>query len=40
MWEQSDKSGIIELVLSSEGAASKPKRELLDQVRDVMRLKP
>lgn len=29
----------MELVLPSEGAASKPERKLLDQVRDVMRLK-
>ena len=29
----------MKLVLPSEGAASKPKRKLLDQVRDVMRLK-
>jgi len=37
--EHSDKSGVMEVLLSREAVASKPKRKLLDQVRDVMRLK-
>ncbi len=37
--EQSDKSGIMDVVLAPQNVAGKPKKKLLDQVRDVMRLK-
>jgi len=35
-WERSDKSGIMALALPGKATASKPKRKLLDQVRDVI----
>jgi hypothetical protein len=35
-WEKPDKSGVMEVVLAPRAA---PGKQLLDQVRDVMRLK-
>ena len=37
--EQSNKSGVMDAVLSRHAVAGKPKKKLLDQVRDVLRLK-
>ena len=37
--EQSHKSGIMAGVLSPQGIVGKPKKKLLDRVRDVMLLK-
>jgi hypothetical protein len=37
--EQPDKSGVMELLLAKDAVAGKPKKKLLDQVRDAMRLK-
>ncbi len=38
-WEEFDKSGVMELILDSDAVTGKPKKRLLDRVRDVMRLK-
>src|SRR5439155_22517754 len=38
-WEDFDKSGVMELLVNSDAVVGKPKKKLLEQVRDVMRLK-
>lgn len=38
-WEEPDKIGVMKVVLTRQAAPGKPKKKLLDQVRDVMRLK-
>jgi hypothetical protein len=38
-WEASDKSGVMDGILAPRAVADKPKKKLLDQVRDVMRSK-
>jgi hypothetical protein len=35
IWEESDKSGVMELVLAPNAVAGKPKKKLLDQVWDA-----
>jgi len=36
---ESDKSGVMEVVLAPDAVTGKPKKKLLDQVRDVIRVK-
>jgi hypothetical protein len=38
-WEEPDKSGVMKVVLARQAVQGKPKKKLLDQVRDMRRLK-